>query len=405
MILIISSDNIPHIGGKSTHILDLIDGLKRNAIECKLFSQKQYGQKKLNWIRYMLAPIYVLNRDLYVYLYFEIWAKILSKKVLGILKENDVEAISVQDAFAAYAISKIKTHINCPVTLTMHTYFGLENALDKEKINFLTNKIYDIRLKHELISLKTVDSIVAVDDRIKKSVDKEIQKIKQSDVTCKECLSIQNFTNIDQFCPVKSSSEKKELRKKYNISTSAFVIVCARRLVEKNGVEFAVKAMSLVKKKEALLIIAGNGPQYSNIERMIEQNALEEKVKLIDSVPTSEMASIYNLSDIAVVPSITVNGLQEATSISALESMSCGLPTIASSIGGLKEMIVDKSNGILTEERNSQDIADAIDLLGTDKELYKKIATESRAFVEKTHSHLVTSMKYYDIFTNRKSLK
>ena len=389
------------MGGKSTHILDLIDGLKNNDIECKLFTQKQYGEKKLRLLRYMLAPVYLLNRDAYVYLYFEIWAKILARQVLGIIKNNHIEGISAQDAFAAYALSKIKRYITCPITLTMHTYFGIENSLDKEKVNFLTDRIYHLRLKHELVSLDTVDNIVAVDERIKESINEEIRKAKEPNVTCKRCLSIQNFTNIDRFYPIKSCKEKRMLREKHNIPESSFVILCARRLVEKNGVEFAVKAMALVKNDDAVLVIAGGGPQLANIKNIIEKAGLNQKVILLDAVPQKEIDSLYHMSDIAVVPSITVNGLQEATSISALEAMSCGLPTIASSIGGLKEMITDGVNGLLTEERNSQEIADAIDLLSTDKDLYNRISAESREFVETKHSHLVTALTYYDIFVNK----
>ena len=131
---------------------------------------------------------------------------------------------------------------------------------------------------------------------------------------------------------------------------------------------------------------------------MLEKNQLEKKVIMLDSVPQDELISVYNMSDCAVVPSVTVNGLQEATSISALESMSCGLPTISSAIGGLKEMTEDGVNGVLVNERSSSEIARAIDLLANDKKLYYKISTESRRFVETKHSHLTAALKYYEVF-------
>lgn len=66
-ILFVASDNIPHIGGKSTHILDLRDGLESNAVDCNLISLSSLGKKQLCFLKMVLIPLRLINKDLYVY--------------------------------------------------------------------------------------------------------------------------------------------------------------------------------------------------------------------------------------------------------------------------------------------------------------------------------------------------
>ncbi len=391
MILILSSDHIPHVGGKSTHILDLMAGISDAGEQVSLYSQSQFSRLEQIAIKLVISPVKIFDAARFQYCYKQIWRRILARKALSIYRRYKPQCISCQDAFAAAALKAVRDEIKCPVVLTMHTYFGLENALDKKKTRVNTD-IYNKNLDFELQSLEVVDKIIAVDDRILEHVRSTIRKeINNRNIRVKDCLSIVNFTNTDFYFPV-ASTEKKRLRQEYGIPDDAFIIVCARRLVEKNGVIYAVEAMKSLD-DQTMMIIAGDGPQQSAIKEYIENQGLGTRVDMVGSVLPDKMIDYYRMSDCSVVPSITVNGLQEATSISALEAMSTGLPTVASRIGGLSQIITDGVTGFLVDEKAPDQIANAVKKL-YDNEIRVEMGRCAREYVVNNHSHLQGAKKY-----------
>jgi glycosyltransferase involved in cell wall biosynthesis len=97
-----------------------------------------------------------------------------------------------------------------------------------------------------------------------------------------------------------------------------------------------------------------NDPDYSFIAcgQMIEEREeleLTAKIHRVHKnllqmwVPMEDMPDLYQRSDIAVIPTIA----SEGTSLSLAESMSSGLPVIASNVGGLQQMVIDGYNGLV----------------------------------------------------------
>ena len=394
-ILIVTSDNYPHVGGKSTHIKDLIDGLNRINVEVDIISFDTFNILKKNIYRIILIPIRLVNKDLYVYLYRRLWALELKRIVIKRVKKYKYSYISYQDAFAASAINESLINFDLRSTLTMHTYFGIENSLDKKPskmINLLNNSYRNF----EIDSLKSIDAVVAVDERIKKHIEDSIilDKIKlKSHLMIYQVANFTNIDNLNNFNVNTSFSLKHEL----GINENNFVICCLRRLVEKNGVINLVRAVHLLNDTKIILLIGGDGPQRCLIESYIQEFDLKN-VKLLGSLNDEQVKNVYHISDISVVPSITVNGLQEATSISCIESMGCGLPTIASNIGGLRQLVKNLETGILVEEGSIDDLVQTIKKLKDNKVLYNFISENSKEYIYQNHSHIVAAIKYLNIF-------
>ena len=106
------------------------------------------------------------------------------------------------------------------------------------------------------------------------------------------------------------------------------------------------------------------------------------------------MHSLYEASDIVLIPSVHSHGVEEATSISALEAMSCRSPVIASAIGGLKEILIDGEDGLLVEEKNIEALAQAISLLLNDTEYATMLASKARYKMESEYSHLTAAERF-----------
>lgn len=381
-ILITLIDKYPHVGGKSTHITYLKKGLEELGINVDIISNNDINKLEALFGKCMLQFYKLRGKSCYLYHVQQMRKNLLKEKIAKKLKKESYQFVSCQDAVSAAIFNEINSAVSSNITLTMHTYFGIENSLDADNIK--TNDLYYQKmLEYELESLKRVKKVVAVDSRIKEHVDC-IVKTKGYGI---KTYVIPNFVDANHYMPNNKIKNEKEKLK----------IICVRRLVEKNGVIYAVKAMKNVRDCVEMHIL-GDGPQLDIIKKYIDENGLSGKVYMHGAVPNCNIIKFYNMCDAAIIPSITVNGLQEATSISALEAMSCEMPVIVSGIGGLKELVTDGEDGLIVQEKNPDQITKAINWICDNRAEAAEIGKRARQKVIMEHSYVSAAKEYLSIF-------
>jgi glycosyltransferase involved in cell wall biosynthesis len=159
--------------------------------------------------------------------------------------------------------------------------------------------------------------------------------------------ALTNGVDTELFQPI-----SPRLNSSANAGAEARRLIVPRRLFQKNGVEYLVRAIPLIQREvevEALLV--GDGPERERLERLAHELGVADRIHFLGARPNHEMPALYATAEVAVFPS-----LMEATSVAALEAMSCGLPVAASRVGGLPE-IVDEGNGTLFESADPEDLA------------------------------------------------
>jgi glycosyltransferase involved in cell wall biosynthesis len=153
-----------------------------------------------------------------------------------------------------------------------------------------------------------------------------------------------NAVDTDRFAPAKGSSR-----------AGPPMIIIPRRLFPKNGVEYFVRAMPLILREiDVRARVVGDGPEWGRLLALAVDLGVREHIEFLGARANKEMPELLREADIAVIPS-----LMEATSIAALEAMSCGLPVAASDVGGLPE-IIDDAVGSLFEPANPEALASAV---------------------------------------------
>ena len=144
-------------------------------------------------------------------------------------------------------------------------------------------------------------------------------------------------------------------------------LVVPRRLFRKNGVEFAIRALPIIAERHDVeMLIIGDGPERKSLESLASNLNVQERIQFIGTQAHSEIPMLISRSELAVFPS-----LMEATSVAALECMSCEVPVAASRVGGLPE-IVDDDVGGLFEPGNAEDLAFVVGQLLDDPALASK---------------------------------
>jgi glycosyltransferase involved in cell wall biosynthesis len=146
-------------------------------------------------------------------------------------------------------------------------------------------------------------------------------------------------------------------------------VVVPRRLVPKNGVDVAIRAMRYLCAKSCKLVITGDGPERLKLLDLVKKMGLRERVIFLGEVDHERLFPLLRRSQAVIVPSVPFTGVVEATSLSALEAMTLGKVVIASNLGGLREIINDGVNGFLFEAGNEQFLAELIDRVLNNEEL------------------------------------
>ncbi len=175
------------------------------------------------------------------------------------------------------------------------------------------------------------------------------------------------------------------------------VILFVGRLAEKKGVTYLIEAMSQV---EAKLVIVGGGPLENQLKEQARKiNAVAAgRIEFLGSKTHDELKLIYASADIFCAPSITASdGDQEGFGLVILEAMASGLPVVASNSGGIVDLINDSHDGLLSEEKNSDDIAKNLNRLIEDRGLYEALREQAIKTSHK-YDYEVIGEKYRDLF-------
>ena len=155
------------------------------------------------------------------------------------------------------------------------------------------------------------------------------------------------------------------------------IVLCARRLVPKNGVIDLVKALPAIvgSHPDVLAVFAGSElPEYgAEVRAAARDSGVEGACRFVGPVPNPRMPELVRLATVSVLPS-----LLEATSITALESMASGIALVATDVGGLPELIADEKTGLLVPRNNPGALAAAISRLLSDEPLARSLAAAAR---------------------------
>lgn len=155
------------------------------------------------------------------------------------------------------------------------------------------------------------------------------------------------------------------------------IILSVSRLVEKNGLEFLVRAIPLVKSNVVLKIVGG-GNLRENLERVASSLALGSKVVFLGDLPHDTLPDNYRMANVFVRPS-----LSEGFGNVFLEAMASNVPVVGTPVGGIVDIVSDGYNGVLVPSRDPRAIAEAIDSILLDEKFAEKLRSNGRVTADK----------------------
>ncbi|HOX08578.1 MAG TPA: glycosyltransferase family 4 protein [Planctomycetota bacterium] len=153
------------------------------------------------------------------------------------------------------------------------------------------------------------------------------------------------------------------------------------RLTVRKGPEYLVRAAAILEKDgvEAEYLFAGDGPERRRIEKLAGQLGVRKRITFREGYVDGR--DLLPALDVFVAPS-----LQEALGIGILEAMACGVPVVASAVGGVFAVIRDGENGLLAPPRDGEALAGRIRELLLNPGRRLEMARAGRETVERSFS-------------------
>lgn len=205
-----------------------------------------------------------------------------------------------------------------------------------------------------------------------------------------EIADIDDIEIISMGCHVSHFGPQFRVENKFSQGNKK-VVLFVGRLAEKKGVQYLIDAMQGV---EAKLVIVGKGPLREELEAQAKELSID--VDFLGAKTHEELKEIYASADVFVAPSVKgKDGDMEGLGLVNLEAMSSGLVVIGSRSGGIVEIVEDGVTGLLVDEKNPQQIREAINRVFSDAELSNTLSKNALGFV-KQYDYSALARRYHE---------
>jgi glycosyltransferase involved in cell wall biosynthesis len=320
-VFLLSQDYLPNIGGIAAHCAGLARGLRLRGAKVKIIT-RQRGPHPLDDPEVYSIPTCHVRRVWYA----QYWrrARRLLRDLARAEKPDIIHVHTLEDALVVRGLLP-----GVPKVFTNHTSFFLQHVRDPKWRRTLRWLLSDF------------DAYIAPSDELARE-------------TTDLCGRPSDYLPNGVWLP---EVDRDECRRRLDIAPDRVVILCARRFVPKNGVQFlpaAIRALEL-QADNALWLLAGDGPLLAWVQSELAPQAARDRVRFLGRVAPDRMPSITGAADVAVLPSLI-----EAVSISGLEAMAQGLPLVGTAVGGIPDLIEDDVTGLLVPPADPQAMADAV---------------------------------------------
>ncbi len=164
------------------------------------------------------------------------------------------------------------------------------------------------------------------------------------------------------------------------------LLLCVARLVTVKNLGLLMRACALLKQRGVRFrcVLIGEGPCRSELEALRARLALEDLVRMSGAADQDEVLKLWQSAAVGVLVSKS-----EGMPVCLMEAAACGVPVVATAVGGVPELVQHGLTGLLTLPENAEDLASSIERLLRDPELRIAMARTSRARAE-THFSLAS---------------
>jgi glycosyltransferase involved in cell wall biosynthesis len=334
----------------------------------------------------------------YVLCNFNVWNKEHGQFVREALRRNlnimFLDQNAVIDPFLVFRARKIILQNQINIIQT-HGYksnligFFLRRLYSYPWLGFAHGYTYDnnrMRLYNffDRFALRFADQVVAVSNSMKELLVRN--GVKDS--------KIRVLYNAIDPAEGKSTIDGHKVKKEYGIREDQKIIGVVGRLNPEKGQLVFLKAFRKVLKRfpSVTALIIGEGQDREELEAYCNKHEMRESVRFTGY--QEKISSFYQILDILVLPS-----LSEGLPNTVLEAMSFGIPVVATSVGGVPE-VINNENGILVPPGDHETLVDGITRLLQDDQLRRALGIKGKDSLYPRFSPSYRAQQLIELYKN-----
>jgi len=397
-------------GGTGRYFLSLIDLLKNHNHQIQVFAMKDK-----NCLPSIYSPYFVEEQDFsHPKLNFKIILKSIKfiysfeakRKIEKLIKNEKPDLAHIHNIYhhITPSIIPVLKKYNIPVIQTLHDFhlispnyslYSEKNGIHEE----CSHGKYWKAIIHKCIKNSRSASALSAAKMYFEKITKIYNKNVDIFISPSQFLMtkyIQNGFPSDKICFLKHFVELNEYKPKF--SPGKYILFFGRLHAQK-GVKTLIEAVSTL--PDVNLKIIGSGKEEKKLLKLIAKKNINN-IEFLGAKYGKELKNIIRNSALVVVPSVWY----ENAPFAVLESFALGKPVIASNLGGLPELVKNKSTGLLFKEGNANDLREKILSLFLCPCLIRTMGLQARLFVEKNFSpekHYQDLMNIYKKAINNKT--
>ena len=182
-------------------------------------------------------------------------------------------------------------------------------------------------------SIQESDGVTAISNYLKEKTVESFEITRDIEV-------VTNFVNCDVYTPIKDEAQRAEARRRLASPNEAILMHLSNFRPVKRLVDVVKIFARVARELPAQLVLVGDGPDRSAAEWLAHDLGIQARVHFLGK--QERVNEILPLADILLMPSEL-----ESFGLAALEAMACKVPSVATRVGGVPELIDDGETGLL----------------------------------------------------------
>ncbi|MDD5090352.1 MAG: glycogen synthase [Candidatus Wallbacteria bacterium] len=352
----------PHVyGGAGVHIEYLTGELKKLMdVDVRCFGQQRQTEKSLTVKGYDMWK--VLNNEANPKLNMPL--QTLSTDLAIVADNMDSDIVHTHTWYASFGGFLAKMLYNIPLVTTTHS---LEPHRPWKEEQIGTG--YHLSSWVEKINLENADKVIAVSDEMKADV-LSLFNVKEENIAV-----IHNGIDPSEWKPVSQDETRPWIRERFGVTGDYIMFV--GRITRQKGIDVLIEATKQLPPGVKLVMRAGS-PDTPEIKAEMEEwvKGRENIVWIKDKLSNDELIRLYNCAILFACPSV-----YEPFGIINLEAMACNTAVVATTVGGIKEVVVPGETGLLVPPSDPKALIEAINSLIADRDKAKRFGLAGRARV------------------------
>ncbi|WP_020618766.1 glycosyltransferase family 4 protein [Paenibacillus daejeonensis] len=265
------------------------------------------------------------------------------------LKASPPDVFNPHFALYASLITRQQVPLEVPIVTHFHGPWAQESQVEDRGASMGQKLRYQLKKNVEQLSYRRSDYFIVLSQYFRDILANEYG------VPTNRIHIVPGAVDVDRFRP---AVDREEVRRSLGLRPDQPVLFCARRLVNRMGIDRLIAAMPQVLKEAAdtVLYIVGDGPLRGRLGEQIEQLGLQQSVTLLGKVSNEDLVRWYQAADLSIVPTVTLEGFGLVT----VEALACGTPVLGTPYGGTLEILDQFDRKLLFRDHSPEAIGDKI---------------------------------------------